>query len=68
MGYKCLCVMLMLLVSMHSHAAKEPPLRLCFEDVDQRPWSTPGGKGLNFELLKRVQTHLNEQFIFSPKP
>lgn len=68
MGYKSLCVVLVLFVSMNSHAAKEPPLRLCFEDVDQRPWSTPGGKGLNFELLKRVQSHLGEQFHFAAKP
>lgn len=68
MGYKCLCVMLTLLLSINSHAAKAPPLRLCFEDVDQRPWSTPGGSGLNFELLKRVESHLNEQFIFAAKP
>src|SRR5262245_22524601 len=32
-------------------AAPEPPLRLCFEDVEQRPWSLPDGSGLNFELL-----------------
>lgn len=68
MGYKCLRVLLAWCISMNCHAAKEPPLRLCFEDVDQRPWSTPGGKGLNFELLRRVEAHLNEQFIFSPKP
>jgi polar amino acid transport system substrate-binding protein len=68
MSYRSLCVVLALLTGMNAHAAKEPPLRLCFEDVDQRPWSTPGGSGLNFELLKRVAHHLNEQFIFSPKP
>ncbi|WP_342115370.1 substrate-binding periplasmic protein [Pseudoduganella sp. OTU4001] len=68
MSYKSLCVVLALLTGMEAHAAKEPPLRLCFEDVDQRPWSTPGGKGLNFELLRRVENHLNEQFIYSPKP
>ncbi|KQV44917.1 ABC transporter substrate-binding protein [Duganella sp. Root336D2] len=68
MSYKSLCVLLALLSGMAAHAAKEPPLRLCFEDVDQRPWSTPDGKGLNFELLKRVELLLNEQFIYSPKP
>lgn len=68
MSYRSFCVMLALLVGTAAHAAKEPPLRLCYEDVDQRPWSTPGGKGLNFELLRRVQSHLSEQFIFSPKP
>lgn len=68
MRYKSLCVLLALVTGMVAHAAKAPPLRLCFEDVDQRPWSTPGGKGLNFELLKRVELRLNEQFIYSPKP
>ncbi len=68
MSYKSLCVLLALLSGMAAHAAKEPPLRLCFEDVDQRPWSTPDGKGLNFELLKRVELLLNEQFTYSPKP
>lgn len=68
MSYKSLCALLALMTGMAAHAAKEPPLRLCFEDVDQRPWSTPRGKGLNFELLKRVEIHLNEQFIYSPKP
>ena len=68
MSYKSLCVLLALLTGMAAHAAKAPPLRLCVEDVAQRPWSTPGGKGLNFELLRRVESHLNEQFIYSPKP
>lgn len=68
MSYKSLCALLALLTGMAAHAAKAPPLRLCFEDVDQRPWSTPKGKGLNFELLKRVEIHLNEQFIYYPKP
>lgn len=68
MSYKSLCVLLAFMTGTVAHAEKAPPLRLCFEDIDQRPWSTPGGKGLNFELLKRVQSHLNEQFIYSPKP
>ena len=68
MSYKSLCVLLALMTGMAAHAAKGPPLRLCFEDVDQRPWSTPGGKGLNFELLKRIEVLLNEQFSYAPKP
>jgi polar amino acid transport system substrate-binding protein len=68
MSYKSLCVLLALLTGMSAHAGKEPPLRLCFEDVDQRPWSTPNGKGLNFDLLNRVKLLLNEQFIYSAKP
>lgn len=68
MSYKSLCVLLALVTGMAAHAAKGPPLRLCYEDVDQRPWSTPGGTGLNFELLKKVELLLNEQFTYSPKP
>lgn len=68
MSYKSLCVLLALMTGMSAHAAKEPALRLCFEDVDQRPWSTPAGKGLNFELLNRVKSLLNEQFIYYAKP
>lgn len=68
MSYRRLCLVLVLLAGLDAHAAKEPPLRLCFEDVDQRPWSTPDGKGLNFELLRRVESHLNEQFTYAAKP
>src|SRR5689334_9264655 len=71
MSYKSLCLLaalLALMPGMPAHAAHSPPLRLCFEDVDQRPWSTPSGKGLNFELLRRVEILLNEQFIYLPKP
>ena len=68
MRYKSLCVLLALVTGMAAHAAKGPPLRLCYEDVDQRPWSTPRGTGLNFELLKKVEILLNEQFTYAPKP
>jgi polar amino acid transport system substrate-binding protein len=44
------------------------PLVLCFEDVTQRPWSTPQATGLNFELLKRVEKQLDEHFIYIAKP
>ncbi|MBA5690416.1 transporter substrate-binding domain-containing protein [Rugamonas apoptosis] len=50
-----------------AHAAPAP-LTLCFEDVAQRPWSMPDATGLNFELLKRVQQALGEQFRYAPKP
>lgn len=49
-------------------AASPKPLALCYEDVVQRPWSMPSASGLNFELLKRVEKQLGEQFIFTPKP
>lgn len=51
-----------------AHAEDKKPLVMCFEDVVQRPWSTPAGDGLNFELLKRVEKQLGEHFIFAAKP
>lgn len=44
------------------------PLKFCFEDVPQTPWTQPDGSGLNFELLKRVEARLGEQFAFTPLP
>jgi polar amino acid transport system substrate-binding protein len=49
-------------------ASTPAPLTLCYEDVAQRPWSMPGGTGLNFELLKRVEKQLGEHFIYAAKP
>lgn len=49
-------------------AGTAAPLTLCFEDVAQRPWSVPGGTGLNFVLLRRVEKQLGEHFIYTPKP
>jgi polar amino acid transport system substrate-binding protein len=57
-----------LLASAVRGASAAPALNFCFEDVDQRPWSTPAGTGLNFELLKRVESLLGEHFVFSSKP
>lgn len=44
------------------------PLKLCFEDVPQRPWTQPDGTGLNFVLLKAVEQRLGEQFDYIPLP
>jgi polar amino acid transport system substrate-binding protein len=49
-------------------AGAPAPLTLCFEDVAQRPWSTPGATGLNFELLRRVEKQLGEHFVYKSKP
>lgn len=48
--------------------ASAAPLTFCYEDVAQRPWSAPDGSGLNFELLRRVQKQLGEQFVYAAKP
>jgi polar amino acid transport system substrate-binding protein len=44
------------------------PLKFCFEDVPQRPWTQPDGTGLNFELLHRVEKLAGEAFVFLPMP
>lgn len=44
------------------------PLTMCYEDVAQRPWSSPDGSGLNFELLRRAGKLAGEQFIYAAKP
>lgn len=48
--------------------ARLAPLTLCYEDVPQRPWSMPDATGLNFELLRRVEKHLDERFVYVAKP
>ena len=58
----------LLLFSAVRSVSAAPALHFCFEDVDQRPWSTPTGTGLNFDLLKRVEGMLGEHFIIAPKP
>ena len=47
---------------------KATPLKFCFEDVPQTPWTQPDGSGLNFVLLKRVERRLGEQFEFKALP
>src|SRR5471032_2142460 len=65
MSLRRLLATLALLLPCHAWSA---PLTLCFEDVPQRPWSTPAAKGLNFDLLNRVQKQLGEHFVYTAKP
>lgn len=51
-----------------SPAGQAAPLVMCYEDVEQRPWSSPDGTGLNFELLRRVEKQLGERFVYAAKP
>ena len=44
------------------------PLKFCFEDTSQAPWTQPDGTGLNIELLRRVEQRLNEKFEITSKP
>ena len=48
-----------------AHAA---PLRICYEDVPQRPWTMPDGSGLNFQLLQSVAGQTNDRFEFLAMP
>ena len=61
-------VLLVMLLSIGSAEASAAPLRLCYEDISQPPWSAPDGSGLNIVLLHKVAEHLNEQFVYLPKP
>lgn len=49
-------------------ARAAPPLQLCFEDAPQPPWTMPDGRGLNIELLKRVERLTGERFVLSSRP
>lgn len=49
-------------------AGQPAALVMCYEDVVQRPWSSPGATGLNFELLRRVERQLGERFVYAAKP
>lgn len=49
-------------------AGRPAALVMCYEDVVQRPWSSPGATGLNFELLRRVERQLGERFVYAAKP
>lgn len=48
--------------------ATATPLKFCFEDVPQHPWTMPDSTGLNFELLNRVEKSLGEKFVYLPMP
>jgi len=44
------------------------PLKFCYEDVPQAPWTMPDGSGLNIELLKRAAKLAGEQVNFIARP
>jgi polar amino acid transport system substrate-binding protein len=57
-----------LLGACSSSQAAGQPLKLCFDDIAQAPWTLPNGTGLNIDLLKRVEKKLGERFIFMSRP
>ncbi|MGQ5524705.1 substrate-binding periplasmic protein [Chitinimonas sp. PSY-7] len=44
------------------------PVRICYEDVDQPPWTYLNGQGIALDLLRKVATELKEEFQFQVKP
>jgi len=44
------------------------PLKFCYEDIPQAPWTMPDGTGLNIELLKRASRITDDQISFVPRP
>lgn len=61
----CLLVGTMIVTGAARAAA---PLTLCYEDVEQGPWTYPDGTGLNFDLLHRVEALTGEHFVFVSRP
>lgn len=57
-----------LVLSLTCKLAMADPLTFCFEDVPQKPWTQTDNTGLNFELFKRVEKILGEQFVYVSKP
>jgi polar amino acid transport system substrate-binding protein len=57
-----------LLASILSAPGVAAPLKFCYEDVPQKPWTMPDGTGLNITLLKRVEKLLGESFSYTTKP
>jgi polar amino acid transport system substrate-binding protein len=59
---------LLLAILALSHQAVASPLKICFEDVPQRPWTLPDGSGLSLDLLHLVEKKTGEQFELYSKP
>jgi polar amino acid transport system substrate-binding protein len=60
--------LLTLSLSTFCASAAATPLKFCYEDVPQHPWTMPDGTGLNFELLHRVEKSLGEEFAYRAMP
>lgn len=49
-------------------ATSAAPVKLCFDDVDSKPWSTPARTGLNFVMLDLVSKQTGAEFSFTSLP
>ncbi len=63
-----LCSLSLMQISLAAHASTATPLRFCYEDIEQQPWTMPNQTGLNFDLLKRVEAITGEQFVYQALP
>ncbi len=68
MNKPLLAALVLVLLSTRCAATGAAPLRLCYEDINQPPWSAPDGSGLNLVLLNKVAQQLDERFTYLPKP
>lgn len=59
---------LLLLALASASAARAETLNLCYEKRDAHPWRTVDGRGLDFDLLKHVETKLNLKFKVTGLP
>ncbi len=66
--FRHLLVALAVLGAQAAPCARAAPLQLCYEDAPQPPWTMPDGRGLNFDLLKRVAALTGEQFQLNSRP
>ena len=68
MGIRTAMIASALAASVLPAAASSAPLKLCYEDAPQAPWTMPDGSGLNVELLQRVARLTGERFEYYARP
>lgn len=61
-------ILLAAIIAVPQTRAAAAPLKFCFEDIPQAPWTMPDGSGLNIELLKRAVKLTGDQVDFVPRP
>lgn len=66
--FRTTTALLALLCAQAVLAAERLPLKWCYEDVATPPWTEPDARGLNFDLLRRVEKKLGEHFVYSSRP
>jgi polar amino acid transport system substrate-binding protein len=59
---------LTLLMIVLAMPARSAPLRFCYEEAPEPPWTMPDGSGEVLNLLRAVADRLHEQFVLQPVP